>query len=141
MSETEQFLARIKKSRYSRLNSPVDTKQSILLQKELNDNEFAPIPESFMQVLHASNGISYDSSVILGTFTHEPLQDIVSQNIRFGTDENTLILGLSEMDFFVYKPKKKTYQIVDRDDFEVLSEYPEEDVLKAIEAFLRVSNE
>ena len=82
-----------KKDRYSRINQPLDTKHAILLQRELNDNEFATIPDSFMQILHISNGMSCNSSVILGTFAQDPLKDIVSQNIRFDTDKNTLLLG------------------------------------------------
>lgn len=141
MSETEQFIEQLKKDRYSRINQPLDTKQAILLQKELNDNEFATIPDSFMQILHVSNGISCNSSVVLGSFEQDPLKDIVSQNIRFDTDKNTLLLGISEMDLFVYKPQNKVYQIIDREDMEVLDEYDEDKLLKALSAFLKISYE
>ena len=141
MIKTEHFIEQLKKNRYSRINTPLDTKQAILLQKELNDNEFATIPDSFMQILHTSNGISCDSAVILGTYTNDPLKDIVSQNIRFDTDKNTLLLGISEMDLLVYKPQEKIYQIVDRDDADVLDEYDEGNLLKALSAFLKISYE
>ena len=141
MTETEQFLEQIRKYRYSRLNSPVDTKQAILLQRELNDNGFAAIPDGFMQILHLSNGISCNSAVILGTFTNDPLKDIVSQNMRFETDKDNLLLGISEMDLFVYKPQEKVYQILDRDDAAVLEEYAEDKLLKALAVFLKISDE
>ena len=141
MSEIEKFLEQLKKNRYSQLNPSIDAKQAILLQRELNDNGFSKIPENFLQLLHTANGMSCDSAVVLGTFSDDPLRDIVSQNIRFETNKDTLILGLSEMDLFVYKPQKKVYQILDRDDAAVLEEYAENDLLKALSVFLKMRNE
>ena len=137
----EDFFQKIKKNHYSKLNPPLDKKQVILLQKELNDNELAALPESLMRILYVSNGISCNSSRVFGVSWDEPLNDLVSQNIGFNADKESLIAGASEMDLLVYKPQKKTYQILDRDDMEVLEEYGEDDLLKAVSVFLKISNE
>ncbi len=130
------------KSRFAKISQPLATKDLILLQKHLAEQGFSQLPESFINILHISNGISYNTGDILGAFPQtSAIKDLLSENIRLSHDGNILILGKSEMDFFIYNSEKKVYQIVDRDDMEVLNEYEDKEVEQAICAFLKVGYE
>ena len=133
------FIEKLKENRFASLADPLPVKDIIYMQTDLLANGLPAVPTSFLDILHEANGISYMNADIFGIFPQEDyIKDIVAENLRLDADENILVLGASEMDFLVYKPQKKVYQILDRDDLEVLEEYEEKNVLKAVKAFLKI---
>jgi len=133
------FLQILQSNRFVVLSEPLDVKNIILLQKKLSTEGLPIVPKSFLDVLHFSNGIAFDTSYILGIFPdNAAIRDIYEENIRLGADKSTLLLGLSDFDFFVYKPQIEKYQILDRNDLSVLEEYSEENIFNAIINFLKI---
>ena len=133
------FLQILQNYRFGTLADPLDVKYIILMQKKLTAEGLPIVPESFLKVLHLSNGITFNDAYILVIFPNiSSNRDIFEDNIRLHADGSTLLLGLSGFDFFVYKPEVKKYQILDRDDLSVLEEFSEENVFDAIIDFLKI---
>ena len=111
-----------------RLGKPVNTKKIILAQKELIQNGNAAIPESFLQFLRRYNGISYDGARIFGIATEGRIfLDIVPANQMspFSGQNNLIILGCDEFDYLANNTECQQYQIIDKEDLEVLEEHSE----------------
>ena len=46
--------------------------------------------------------------------------------------ENSLLLGYNEFDLLIFNYATKKYQIVDREDFDVIDEYNEDEISYAL---------
>ena len=78
----KNILDQLQTLRNIRLGAPVDTKNIILCQKELIKNQIAQVPDSFLQILHRYNAISYDGANIYGIAPQGKIFfDIVKTNI------------------------------------------------------------
>ena len=138
----QELLDDLKHSRFASLNEPLDTKEIILLQKELVKNKVAMIPSSFLPLLHISNGFSYNTADVYGIFPkRKKIKDFLSENIRLQADKDIVVLGCSDEYFFAYDLPEKKYVLLDRDDMQVLEEYPDEKVLEAVADFLNICDE
>ena len=99
-------------------DSSLTPAQIIRCQKQLKQNNIAPVPDEYLQLLRFSNGLRGNGSLLAGIYPENPeLPDLLRLNLR--------VLGVNEMDYLGYNHKWQVYQIIDKDDFEVLEEYHE----------------
>lgn len=135
----KKIIEQIRTTPNTGLGKPVDSRKIILCQKELMKNNIAPIPNSFLELLHTYNAISYDGAEIFGIFPNEKsFFDIVKANLMspFNNKSNIVVLGCDEFDYMVYNTQGSTYQIIDKEDLEVLEEYT--DIEQALYHILKI---
>lgn len=118
----------IQKHTSTRLGSPIKTAKIILCQKELVQNGNAMLPDAFLELLHNFNAVSYDGARIFGIAPDKKIfMDIVlaNQMSPLAGKQNMVVLGCDEFDYLAYNTQAQTYQIIDKEDLEVLEEYSE----------------
>ncbi len=109
-------------------DSSLTPAQIIRCQKQLKQNNIAPIPDEYLQLLRFSNGLRGNGSLLAGIYPENPeFPDLLRLNLRVRHPlcRDLIILGVNEMDYLGYNHKWQVYQIIDKDDFEVLEEYHE----------------
>lgn len=124
----QEIIKKIQITPNTGLGKPVDSRKIILCQKELMKNQIAPIPNPFLELLHTYNAISYDGAEIFGISPNEKFfLDILKANQMSPFTDKTkfVVLGCDEFDYMVYNTTNSTYQIIDKEDLEVLEEYTE----------------
>lgn len=134
-----RLFERLRKIRPGYLGKPVNVKKIILAQKELAQNRNAPLPKGFLEFLHRCNGISYDGAGIFGIAPEGRIfLDIVPANQMspFSGCPELVILGCDEFDYLAYNAECRRYQIIDKEDLEVLEEYS--DIEPAILHILKI---
>lgn len=130
------------KQQLIKLGSPVKAKDIILCQKQLLSNRFPTIPDSFLKILHTFNAVSFNGSHIFGISPeNQSLTDIFKANISHNRNPNILLLGCDEFDYLGYNQLSKSYQIIDKEDAEVLEEYPERELELALTYILKIIDE
>ena len=93
------------------------------MEKEFNSLFNVEIPKDYIELLHQTNGLSYDGHSIVGVYDSDFLKehprkrsmDIVQFNSSFRdmTDiTDYIMLGKSSMDYIVYNIAEKKYQIL-----------------------------
>ena len=123
-----ELINHIKQITSARLAAPVNTQKIILCQKELTQNGNAMLPDAFLVLLHNFNAVSYDGARIFGiTPENKIFMDIVLSNQMspLSGKQNMVVLGCDEFDYLAYNTETQTYQIIDKEDLEVLEEYSE----------------
>ena len=124
----KNIIQTLKKIPAAILGSPVNVKKIILCQKELTQNHNAMIPEDFLGLLHNFNAVAYDGAKIFGISPNGKIfMDIVlaNQMSPLAGNPNIVVLGCDEFDYLAYNTETQTYQIIDKEDLEVLEEYSE----------------
>jgi len=109
-------------------DSSLTPAQIIRCQKQLKQNNIAPVPDEYLQLLRFSNGLRGNGSLLAGIYPENPeFPDLLRLNLRVRHPlcRDLIILGVNEMDYLGYNYKWQVYQIIDKDDFEVLEEYHE----------------
>lgn len=109
-------------------DSSLTPAQIIRCQKQLKQNNIAPVPNEYLQLLRFSNGLRGNGSLLAGIYPENPeFPDLLRLNLRVRHPlcRDLIILGVNEMDYLGYNHKWQVYQIIDKDDFEVLEEYHE----------------
>lgn len=109
-------------------DSSLTPAQIIRCQKQLKQNNIAPVPDEYPQLLRFSNGLRGNGSLLAGIYPENPeFPDLLRLNLRVRHPlcRDLIILGVNEMDYLGYNHKWQVYQIIDKDDFEVLEEYHE----------------
>lgn len=109
-------------------DSSLTPAQIIRCQKQLKQNNIAPVPDEYLQLLRFSNGLRGNGSLLAGIYPENPeFPDLLRLNllVRHPLCRDLIILGVNEMDYLGYNHKWQVYQIIDKDDFEVLEEYHE----------------
>lgn len=109
-------------------DSSLTPAQIIRCQKQLKQNNIAPVPDEYLQLLRFSNGLRGNGSLLAGIYPENPeFPDLLRLNLRVCHPlcRDLIILGVNEMDYLGYNHKWQVYQIIDKDDFEVLEEYHE----------------
>ena len=109
-------------------DSSLTPAQIISCQKQLKQNNIAPVPDEYLQLLRFSNGLRGNGSLLAGIYPENPeFPDLLRLNLRVRHPlcRDLIILGVNEMDYLGYNHKWQVYQIIDKDDFEVLEEYHE----------------
>ena len=108
----------------------------------LAQRHIAPIPSEYLNFLHFCNGLNYQDAWLLGIFAeHTQINDICRFNLQIAhpLTQDFIILGFDEFDLLGYNHKYRVYQIIDKDDFEVLEEY--EDLETALNYILKIEHE
>ena len=109
-------------------DSSLTPAQIIRCQKQLKQNNIATVPDECLQLLRFSNGLRGNGSLLAGIYPENPeFPDLLRLNLRVRHPlcRDLIILGVNEMDYLGYNHKWQVYQIIDKDDFEVLEEYHE----------------
>ena len=109
-------------------DSSLTPAQIIRCQKQLKQNNIAPVPDEYLQLLRFSNGLRGNGSLLAGIYPENPeFPDLLrlKLRVRHPLCRDLIILGVNEMDYLGYNHKWQVYQIIDKDDFEVLEEYHE----------------
>lgn len=104
----------------------IDTQRVILCQKDLVKNKIATLPESFVELLRHYNSIAHNGARIYGIMPgKENFYDIVTENrhLNLPAKQERIILGADNFDYLAYNQNKRVYQIIDKEDLEVLEEY------------------
>ena len=94
----------------------------------LSENNIAPIPAEYQRFLLYFNGLSYQGSYLGGIYPQsDTLTDLLCLNkkIHHPLSHDLIILGFNEMDYLGYNHKWQVYQLIDKQDLEVLEEYAE----------------
>ena len=109
-------------------DSSLTPAQIIRCQKQQKQNNIAPVPDEYLQLLRFSNGLRGNGSLLAGIYPENPeFPDLLRLNLRVRHPlcRDLIILGVNEIDYLGYNHKWQVYQIIDKDDFEVLEEYHE----------------
>ncbi len=110
----------------AKFNPPVASEDIILCQKDLAQNDLSPLPSDFLTFLHHCNGFAYQGAFVFGIQPFDDyFADILSENALadLPDDKNLVILGSNEYDYLAYNAESCSYQILDKHDFSVLTEY------------------
>lgn len=130
-----------------RIQSTISTPQTSSLSKSeleqtnqiLHRHNIADIPQEYLNFLHFYNGLNYQDAWLCGIFSkHEQINDICRFNIQLGhpLSRDIIFLGFNEFDLLGYNQRWQVYQIIDKDDFEVLEEY--QDIEQALNYILKM---
>ena len=109
----------------------------IVAQKVLFGMGLEGIPQSYADFLKSYNGVKANGAYLFGATVDNEL-DIIDGNEQIFKPENTLLLGYNDFDLLVFDVKNKQYQIVDREDMEVLDSYPESEMDYALAQIFNV---
>ncbi len=107
----------------------------------LAQHHIASIPSDYLHFLHFCNGLQYQDAWLLGIFEeHTQINDICRFNLQIShpLSKDIIILGFDEFDLLGYNQKWNSYQIIDKDDFEVLEEY--QDLETALNYILKIES-
>lgn len=132
----------MQKQNLIKLGSPVEAKNIIICQKNLMARHLPLIPDSFLDVLHTFNAVSWNGAHIYGISPKNAnFSDILNENIRRNRNPEILLLGCDEFDYLGYNKNSKSYQIIDKEDAEVLEEYSERELELALTYILKIIDE
>lgn len=107
----------------------------------LAQHHIASIPSDYLHFLHFCNGLQYQDAWLLGIFEeHTQINDICRFNLQIShpLSKDIIFLGFDEFDLLGYNQKWNGYQIIDKDDFEVLEEY--QDLETALNYILKIES-
>ena len=106
-------------------NSTITSISVIALQQFLRQNHFGALPAEFIEFLHFYNGIGHNGGAICGILDSKNINDIstINNTIIHPLHQDLVFLGYDDFDLLAYNQKHNVYQIIDKDDFEVLEEY------------------
>lgn len=135
----KKLFEQLQKINSEQLGHPVNVKKIILCQKELMQNHNAMIPDGFLDFLHRFNAVSYDGAKIFGIAPDNKIfMDLAAANRMSPLSGNSqmVVLGCDEFDYIAYNTQKSVYQIIDKEDLEVLEEYS--DIEQALRHILKI---
>ena len=110
---------------------PLESEALIVAQKVLHNMGLDFIPPTYVAFLKHHNGIKANGSFLFGATVDDEL-DIIDQNEQLQRPEKTILLGRNGFDLLGYNYEKKVYQIIDREDFEILESYAEDKLEAAL---------
>ena len=130
------FLDLIKQKNVSK-GEDLESEALIVAQKVLCNMGLDLIPKSYSDFLHHYNGAKYNGAYLFGA-TVEDDMDIIDKNEQMEKPQDTILLGYNEFDLLCYEYKQKQYKIVDRNDFEVMDTYSDEQLDNALSAIFNI---
>lgn len=110
---------------------PLEKEAVIVAQKVLYNMGLDFIPRAYVAFLKHYNGIKVNGCYLFGATVDDDL-DIIDQNEKLPRPKDTILLGCNEFDYLGYNYVMKKYQIIDREDFEVLESYEEDGLDSAL---------
>lgn len=121
----DNFIEIIKNTPYCVCEEPLKQIDFLQYQRELVKNNLPMLPQDFINLLHFANGISYDGAEVWAIFPlKDCFKDIKKENLgmKFEIQGNLLILGINDFDYLAYNKTENLYQIIDRQDWDVLAQ-------------------
>ena len=109
----------------------LESEALIVAQKVLVNEGMDFIPHSYSSFLKVYNGIKRDGAYLFGATIDDDF-DIIDKNKEMIKPKDSLLLGYNEFDLLVFNYKIKKYQIVDREDFDIIDEYNEDEISYAL---------
>lgn len=110
---------------------PLETEAVIVAQKVLYNMGLDFIPASYVAFLRYHNGIKANGCYLFGATVDDEL-DIIDKNEQMQRPNDTIILGYNDFDLLCYNYADKEYQIIDREDFEVIDSYTDDGLYFAL---------
>lgn len=98
----------------------------IYANKALERFHYCGLPQAYAEFLKECNGFQGEGCCLYGIYPEQGnFNDIVNANRGSGdfSNKTRIILGENEFDYLIYDKAKEEYQIVDKNDKEVLEEY------------------
>lgn len=115
----------------------LETESLIVAQKLLVNSGLNFIPDSYIDFLKHYNGIKANGAYLFGATVDNDL-DIVDKNEQMIKPDGSLLLGYNDFDLLVYNYQNRCYQIIDRDDLNVLDSYKENELDYALNQIFNV---
>lgn len=115
----------------------LETEALIVAQKLLVSTGLSFIPNSYIEFLKHCNGVKANGAYLFGATVDNDL-DIVDKNEQMIKPADTLLLGYNDFDLLVYNYQNQCYQIIDRDDLNVLDCYKENELDYALTQIFNV---
>ncbi len=122
----QNILNKISFLRNSYTGKRIETQDIILYQRKLKLNNFPCIPEDYIKFLHQYNSLAGDNFWLFGINPRKNSDmDIIFENIAINhpNKEQHLILGFDDVCYFSWNQQILSYQLIDKNDFEVLNNY------------------
>lgn len=130
------FIEQLKMQKFG-TGEKLESEALITAQKVLFGMGLAGIPQTYTDFLRKYNGIKANGAYLFGATVDNDL-DIIDQNEQMPKPDETLLLGYNDFDLLVFNFSNKQYQIVDREDMEVLDSYPETEIDYALAQIFNV---
>ena len=130
------FLEQLKTQKFG-TGEKLETEALITAQKILFNMGLVGIPQTYADFLRQYNGIKANGAYLFGATVDNDL-DIVDLNEQMAKPDGSLLLGYNDFDLLVFNFANKQYQIVDREDMEVLDSYPETEMDYALAQIFNV---
>lgn len=132
----KDFLQYLKGKSYKE-GEPLEKEAVIVAQKVLCNMGLDFVPASYVAFLKHHNGMKANGCYLFGATVDDDL-DIIDQNENMPRPQNVLLLGYNEFDYLGYDYVHKKYQIIDREDFEVLDSYTDNELGTALNEIFNV---
>lgn len=130
------FAEQLKTQKFS-TGEKLEPEALITAQKILFNMGLPNIPQTYTDFLKQYNGLKANGAYLFGATVDNDL-DIVDLNEQMPKPDGTLLLGYNDFDLLVFNFANKQYQIVDREDMEVLDSYPETEIDYALAQIFNV---
>ena len=130
------FAEQLKTQKFS-TGEKLESEALITAQKILFNMGLPSIPQTYADFLKQYNGLKANGAYLFGATVDNDL-DIVDLNEQMTKPDGTLLLGYNDFDLLVFNFANKQYQIVDREDMEVLDSYQEKEMDYALAQIFNV---
>lgn len=130
------FAEQLKTQKFS-TGEKLESEALITAQKILFNMGLPSIPQTYADFLKQYNGLKANGAYLFGATVDNDL-DIVDLNEQMPKPDGTLLLGYNDFDLLVFNFANKQYQIVDREDMEVLDSYQEKEMDYALAQIFNV---
>lgn len=111
----------------------LESEALIVAQKVLCNMGLDLIPRAYADFLHRCNGIKHNGCYLLGATVDDDM-DIIDKNEQMLKPQNCILLGYNDFDLLCYDYTTKQYKVFDRNDFEEMSVYEEDELDYALAA-------
>ncbi len=110
------------------LMHPVTSQSLSATQGFLLKKKAARLPDDYIEFLHLSNGLIYRNIYFYGTseVEEERMPDMITANEDFISEydsKHLVLVGNDRHNLFVYNSETKMYEIVEKEDLEVVEEF------------------
>lgn len=99
-------------------------------QAEVTDAGLMEIPDNYIEFLLKANGYAYNGIEFFGTEAVDDEDYRVNSIVKANKVNNVsrskkpiLLLGRSELDFYVYNPEENSFDVLDRSDLMLLDRF------------------
>ncbi len=124
----EELIENLENDEDAVLMHPVTSQSLASTQGSLIKNGGNKLPDDYIEFLHITNGLIFRRNFFYGTnaIEEERLPDIVSANNDFSEEyeaDEYLVIGNDRYSFFVYNLETKMYEVVEKEDLEMIEEF------------------